>query len=334
MILLNLKKMLQMFALILLAVFPSIVFAYSSYVIPGGENIGIHLETKYVTVVGFYKVENHYIGEESGFQIGDQILSIENEEVTDIDQMISLVDTYKDQENGIAVSVLRGQQEIPLSMSLQKDASGSYKTGIYVKDQINGIGTLTYVDPTTHVYGALGHEIADRNTLEKVELKEGTIFKSDVTNVRKSSDGNPGEKQAKFYHDMIFGDIQQNEDTGIFGTFTSEISSMDAIEVGKPEDVQTGKARIRTVLQGDTIEEFEIEILEINAHVPTKNILFQVTDSRLLDETGGIVAGMSGSPIIQNGKLIGAVTHVVVNDTDKGYGIFITSMLEEGEKSD
>lgn len=326
--------MLQTFTLILLTCFPSIVFAYSSYVIPGGENIGIHLDTKYVTVVGFYKVDNQYIGEDSGFQVGDQILTIENNTVNNIDQMISFIDQYKDKEGGVSVSVLRNRKPVSLTMSVKKDASGTYKTGIYVKDQINGIGTLTYVDPVTHVYGALGHEIADRNTMEKVEVKDGTIFKSEVTNIRKSSDGDPGEKQAQLYHDIVYGDISKNENTGIFGTYTSEVSPFGAIEVGEPEDVTKGKASIRTVLSKDQIEEFEIEILEIDPSAETKNILFQVTDSRLLDKTGGIVAGMSGSPIIQNGKLIGAVTHVVVNDPDKGYGIFITTMLEEGEKSE
>lgn len=327
----NLKKTLHISLLILLTMFPTLVFAYSSRVIPGGENVGISLNTKYVTIVGFYKVNGRYIGEESGFKIGDYITKVNDKEVKDIDEMISLIDQVKE-ETSINVSVLRNSKNETISLKLEKDSSGVYKTGLYVKDQINGIGTLSYIDPDTLIYGALGHEIADKNTLQKVELKDGKIFESNVTEITPSRDGTPGEKQAKFFQDNIYGKIEKNEESGIFGTFTGEISSSDAIEVGKPEDVKKGKASIRTVIKGNQVEDFEIEILEIDESSKTKNILFQITDDRLLEQTGGIVAGMSGSPIIQNGKLIGAVTHVVVNDTDKGYGIFITSMLEEGER--
>ncbi len=327
----NLKKTLHISLLILLTLFPSLVFAYSSHVIPGGENVGIQLNTKYVTIVGFYKVNGRYIGEESGFKIGDYITKVDGKEVKNIDEMISLIDQVKEETN-INVSILRSGKNEDISLILEKDDSGVYKTGLYVKDQINGIGTLSYIDPNTLTYGALGHEIADKNTLQKVELKDGKIFESNVTEITPSRDGTPGEKQAKFFQDNIYGEIEKNEESGIFGTFTGEISSSDAIEVGKPEDVKKGKASIRTVIKGNQVEDFEIEILEIDESSATKNILFQITDTRLLEETGGIVAGMSGSPIIQDEKLIGAVTHVVVNDTDKGYGIFITTMLEEGEK--
>lgn len=326
----NLKKTLQLSFLILLTIFPSLVFAYSQQVIPGGENVGIHLDTKYVTIVGFYKVNDRYIGEESGFKLGDAITKINEQDVTSINQMITLIDRVKDEE--IHVEVKRQAKTSNITLTLEKDNTGVYKTGLYVKDQINGIGTLSYIDPNTSIYGALGHEIADRNTLQKVELKDGKILESSVTKITPSRDGTPGEKQAKFSQDNIYGNIIKNEESGIFGTFTGKVSSRDAIEVGKPEDVKKGKASIRTVIEKDQIEEFEIEILEIDITNETKNILFQITDNRLLEKTGGIVAGMSGSPIIQNGKLVGAVTHVVVSDTDKGYGIFITTMLEEGEK--
>lgn len=327
----NLKKTLQINLLILLTLVPSLVFAYSPYVIPGGENVGIQLNTKYVTIVGFYKVNDRYIGEESGFRMGDSITQINKKEVTNIDQMISLIDQVKE-DSKIDVSILRDGKNVTVSLALEKDDSGVYKTGLYVKDRINGIGTLSYIDPNTSIYGALGHEIADRNTLQKVELKDGKIFESNVTEITPSRDGTPGEKQAKFSQDKVYGDIRKNEESGIFGTFTDETSDKEVMEVGQPEEVKKGKAIIRTVIEGDHVEEFEIEILEIDLSSATKNMLFQITDERLLEETGGIVAGMSGSPIIQNGKLIGAVTHVVINDTDKGYGIFITTMLEEGEK--
>lgn len=327
----NFKKKLQILFLLLILSIPSIVFAYSDYIIPGGENIGIKINSKYVTVVGFYKVGDTYIGEDAGFKIGDKLTKIENEEITSIDSMINLVDKYKDKSE-IKINLLRDGKTLTTNLSLKIDENGVYKTGLYVKDQVNGIGTLTYIDPTTNIYGALGHEIADKTTLQKVEIKNGKIFKSEITGIKPSKDGEPGEKKAKLFMDDILGDIRINHESGIFGTFTEQISESNVIEVGRPDDVKLGKAIIRTVVNSSEIGQYEIEILEIDKNSATKNILFKITDKKLLDETGGVVAGMSGSPIIQNNKIIGAVTHVIVNDSDKGYGIFITTMLEEGEK--
>lgn len=327
----NFKKKLQIMFLLLIISVPSIVFAYSDYIIPGGENIGIKINSKYVTIVGFYKVEDSYIGEDAGFKIGDKITTIENENVTSIDSMIELVDKYKE-NTLIKVSLIRDNKTLTTNLIVKKDENGIYKTGLYVKDQINGIGTLTYIDPNTNIYGALGHEVADKTTLQKVEIKDGKIFKSEITGINPSKNREPGEKKAKLYMDEVLGNIKSNKESGIFGIFDESVSNKDAIAVGRPDDVELGKAVIRTVISGDKIGEYEIEILEIDKKNTTKNILFKITDKELLEKTGGVVAGMSGSPILQNGKIIGAVTHVIVNDSNKGYGIFITTMLEEGEK--
>ena len=327
----NFKKKLHYIFLLLLLMLPSIVFAYSNYIIPGGDNIGIKVNTKYITIVGFYKVGDSYIGEDAGFKVGDKIASIEGENVTSIEEMIKLVDKYKDKSE-VKVNFIRNGKTLNTNLSLKLDDNGVYKTGLYVKDQINGIGTITYIDPQTKIYGALGHEIADKTTLQKVEIKDGKIFKSEITGIKPSTDGEPGEKKAKLYTDDDLGSIYSNEESGIFGLYTGSVSNENAIEVAEPNDVKLGKAIIRTVIAGNNIQEFEIEILEIDKTSPTKNILFKITDKELLEKTGGIVAGMSGSPIIQNNKIVGAVTHVIVNDADKGYGIFITTMLEEGER--
>lgn len=327
----NFKKKLHYIFLLLLLMLPSIVFAYSNYIIPGGDNIGIKVNTKYITIVGFYKVGDSYIGEDAGFKVGDKIASIEGENVTSIEEMIKLVDKYKDKSE-VKVNFIRNGKTLNTNLSLKLDDNGVYKTGLYVKDQINGIGTITYIDPQTKIYGALGHEIADKTTLQKVEIKDGKIFKSEITGIKPSTDGEPGEKKAKLYTDDDLGSIYSNEESGIFGLYTGSVSNENAIEVAGPNDVKLGKAIIRTVIAGNNIQEFEIEILEIDKTSPTKNILFKITDKELLEKTGGIVAGMSGSPIIQNNKIVGAVTHVIVNDADKGYGIFITTMLEEGER--
>lgn len=324
------KKKLRILFLLLVTLFPYNVLAYSNYLIPGGTNIGIKIENKYVNVVGFYKVNDKYIGEDSGFELGDLIVSIENEKVTDIDSMIKLVDKYKDQEK-IKVTVLRNNTKYNINLPIMIDKDGIYKTGLYVKDQINGIGTLTYIDPESKIYGALGHEIADKNTLQKVEINTGNIYSSYVTSIKPSKDGEPGEKKARINIDEKLGIIKENTDSGIYGTYMGEIDHNNLLEVAQKEEITKGNAIIRTVIDGTNINDYSINILEINDNIDTKNILFEITDKDLLDTTGGVVAGMSGSPIIQNNKIIGAVTHVIVNDSSKGYGIFITTMLEEGE---
>lgn len=326
----NFKKKLLVFSFLLLTFFPSIVFAYSNEIILGGENIGIKVNSKYVMVVGFYEVEGRYIGEDAGLRVGDYITKINDNNVSSIDEMISVVNTLK-QNNQIKISFLRNDKKMETTLELIKDNNGVYKTGLYVKDQINGIGTLTYIDPSTNIFGALGHEIAEKSTLKKVEIKDGVIFDSEVTGIKPSESGTPGSKEAKFYSDQVEGNITQNEESGIFGTYTGDTSNSRVIEVAEPDDVELGSAQIRTVISGNEIKNYDIEIIDINKNNPTKNILFKITDQDLLNKTGGVVAGMSGSPIIQNDKIIGAVTHVVVNEPNKGYGIFITTMLKEGE---
>jgi len=326
----NFKKKLLITFLLLFSLFPSLVFAYSDKIILGGENVGIEIHSKYVMIVGFYKVEDKYIGEDAGLKIGDLITKINDIEVSSIENMVKEIDKNKDL-GSIKITFLRNSKEFETTLELKKDDRGIYKTGLYVKDKINGIGTLTYIDPITNIFGALGHEIAEKSSLQKVEIKDGVIFKSEVTGINPSENGSPGAKEAKFYNDIIFGNIVQNEESGIFGTYTGEYSNNDMIMVEDKDNIKLGKAEIRTVISGSDVKNYDIEIININKNDTTKNILFKITDTELLSKTGGVVAGMSGSPIIQNNKIIGAVTHVVVNDPEKGYGIFITTMLEEGE---
>ena len=155
---------------------------------------------------------------------------------------------------------------------------------------------------------------------------------TDVVGIQPSENGTPGSKEARFYSDEVYGTIRANEESGIFGTYSDTFPNSNVIEVAGPDDVKLGSAQIRTVISDNTVKNYDIEIININQTNTTKNILFKITDPELLEKTGGVVAGMSGSPIIQDNKIVGAVTHVVVNDPEKGYGIFITTMLEEGEK--
>ena len=173
----------------------------------------------------------------------------------------------------------------------------------------------------------------DKNTSLRIEVKDGKIYKSNVTSITKSIDGNPGEKNAEFYSNVVYGDVLDNTSSGIFGNYKESIDSFKLYKVTEPEDIKLGDAKILTVLNNDEVEEYSIKITRLNdTKSNIKNISFDIVDEKLISKTGGIVQGMSGSPIIQDDKIIGAVTHVVVNDPIKGYGIFITTMLEEGEK--
>ncbi len=322
------NKLLKIFAL-LLFIIPINVFAYSNFIIPGGETIGIEVNSKGVLVVGFYKVNNSFIGRNAGFEVGDKITKLDGKEISTISSMVDIINNID--TNTVETTILRNNEEKTINLELSKDSDGILKTGLYVKDAITGIGTLTYIDPETKVFGALGHEIIEKTTAEKFEIKDGIIFGANVVGIEKSKNGSAGEKNARYDKTEVFGTIKGNEISGIFGSYTSPLSSKEKLEVAEVKDITTGKATIKTVIKDDTVEDFEINIVKIDESSDTKNILFEIIDERLLKETGGIIQGMSGSPIIQNNKIIGAVTHVIVNDTTKGYGIFITTMLKEGE---
>ena len=319
------KKKIMIF--IISCIFPLNVLAYSDYIIPGGNNIGIEVYNKGIIVIGFYKIDNKY--NTNDLKIGDIILKVGNDEVFTVDEMVTAIENnVKDKK--VKITIMRNDEEKVIDFNLVEQ-EGIYKTGLYVKDSISGIGTLTYIDPETSIYGALGHEIIEGTSLKTVEIRNGTIFESLVTSIDRSSVGTAGTKNAKFYSNNVYGNVKENTISGIYGEYTNKFPEIEKLKVGKPEELKLGKAKIRTVLEGDKIEEFDIEITKINDANKIKNITFKIIDERLIDKTGGIVQGMSGSPIIQNNMIFGAVTHVIVNNPTTGYGIFITTMLEEGE---
>lgn len=324
------KSFVVLFISILFSI-PNLCYAYSDYIIPGGENIGILVNAKGIIVVGMYKVNNDYPGKIAKLEVGDIITKINGKKVENISNMVDEIENSKDKEN-IKIGYIRNNNEQSTTLKLVMQSDGVYRTGLYVKDSINGIGTLTYIDPETKFYGALGHEIIESNTNEKLEIKDGKIYKSDVTGIDKSERGNPGEKQAKYYPETTYGKILENTSSGIFGKYSAQLPSEEKLQVASPTEAKEGKAIIRTTLDDNKIGEYSINILKVNSDIKdTKNILFEITDNSLIEKTGGVVQGMSGSPIIQDNKIIGAVTHVVVDNTKMGYGIFITTMLEEAE---
>lgn len=322
----NLKKTL----IIILTSFimPISILAYSDYIIAGGENVGIEIKSKGIMVVGLYEIDGKYIASEAGLKVGDIITSINNKQVKTIDEMTNIISESNDK---IEIDFIRENKQDHTTLKLTKDENNVYKTGLYVKDQIKGIGTLTYIDPNTKLFGALGHEIIEKSTMKILEVKDGKLYNSKVTAIEPSRDGNPGEKNAVFKETTI-GNIKENTNKGIFGTYNEQIPEKKLYKVAHSKDIKTGTAKILTVLEDEKIEEYTINILKISdTKEKTKNLLFEITDEKLLEKTGGIIQGMSGSPIIQNDYIIGAVTHVVVDNPKRGYGIFITNMLEEAE---
>ena len=313
---------------LLLLVFPLYVFAYSSKIIAGGESIGIDIKSDGILIVGFYRVNGKL--NQNDLKVGDVIYKVGDILVSSISELTSEVaDNVAD--NKVMLGIKRDNEFFDVLFSLYKDGD-NYRTGLYVKDGLSGIGTLTYIDPETKIYGALGHEIVESASMKRIEVKIGSIFRSSVTTIEPSVKGYAGTKNAKFYSSDIYGSIVKNTIKGIYGIYTKDISDRKTFDVGTFNDIKMGKAYIYTVIDKDKKEEFEISI-DNKKSGNIKNIHFEITDEKLLDKTGGVVQGMSGSPIIQDGKIIGAVTHVIVDKPSTGYGILITNMLEEGEKS-
>ena len=316
--------------LLLMLIMPLNILAYSDYIIASGENIGIKLNSNGVLIVGTYKVNNMDPGSDAGLKIGDVITKIDNVEINSIEDMVNAVNASDD--GNIKIYYLRKDKENSTNLNLVQD-NNALKTGLYVKDSIMGVGTLTFIDPETKKFGALGHEIIESTTGNILDISSGSIFSSNVTGITKSNDGVPGEKNATFDSSKIDGEVDKNTNKGIFGDYISNIDKNNLYKVATSNEVKKGKAHILTVLDDNNVDEYSINITKISDTADNiKNIVFEITDEKLISKTNGIVQGMSGSPIIQGEYIIGAVTHVFVDNPLKGYGIFITNMLEEAEK--
>jgi stage IV sporulation protein B len=309
-------------------------------VIPGGQSIGVKLNSVGVLVVGHHQVNTNdgkkSPGEIAGIKVGDIITKINGQR---IEKMSDVAPFVKDSgENGKPLQVVISRESGEFTTNLQplKDQNEeSYKLGLYIRDSAAGIGTMTFYEPKSMKYGALGHVISDMDTKKPIVVADGQIVRSTVTSIEKGSNGDPGEKLARFSSDReVIGNIKRNSPFGIFGELNKDISngiSDKALPISLSHQVKEGPAQILTVVDNDKVELFDIEIVStIPQKFPaTKGMVLKVTDKKLLEKTGGIVQGMSGSPIIQDGKLIGAVTHVFVNDPTSGYGVHIEWMLTE-----
>ncbi len=326
-----LKKFKSFLAIILVATFimPQSILAYSDYIIAGGENIGLQVKNKGLIVAGFYKVSNIYPAKDALLEKGDTIIKADDKTIESIDDFVNAVKDSN--QRNIKISYIRNNKDNVTTLNLIND-NGILKTGLYVKDMVSGIGTLTYIDPKTKLYGALGHEIIESSSGMKINVKDGKIYDSKVTSIDKSIRGEPGAKNANINSNIVFGDIKENTQNGVFGNYISKIDDSKLYKVADYKDINLGNAKIITVINDNQKREYNINIIKVsNNKNDNKNILFEIADEELMNKTGGIVQGMSGSPIIQDNKIVGAVTNVVVNNPRKGYGIFITTMLNEAE---
>lgn len=311
-------------------------------VIPGGQSIGVKINSKGVLVVGHHLVNTPSgkvsPGEKAGIQTGDLILSIDGQKIESINDVGPHVQRSGKEGKPLKIVVQRKDEQFETDLQPAIDASeGKYKLGLYIRDSASGIGTLTFYEPKTKKYGALGHVISDMDTKMPIVVKDGYIVPSTVTSIQKGANGAPGEKLARFLNERnIVGNIQKNNQFGIYGTLNKDLNNgilNKPLPIALSHQVKKGPAQILTVVDEDKVELFDIEIISSTPQKfpATKGMVIKITDERLLEKTGGIVQGMSGSPIIQDGKLIGAVTHVFVNDPSSGYGVHIEWMLNEAD---
>ena len=292
--------------------------------VPVGHTIGIKLFARGVLVVKL--TDGGTPAKECGLQTGDVIVKCGGVSVTSSEQFQSLL--QKNGDSAMDLQVRRAGDSMTLSVEPEQNDKGVYCIGAWIRDSMAGIGTMTYYDPATGDFGALGHGITDTDTALLMPFSNGSILPSTVKAVKRGETGSAGELRGDFDLDTSLGDLYANTESGIFGTLAVSDyapACQDAVPIG---EAVPGPAVIRSNVQGDAVEEYEIEILKVVSGTSDgRDLVISVTDPKLLKATGGIVQGMSGSPILQNGKLVGAVTHVLLNDPTKGYGILIENML-------
>ena len=303
--------------------------------IPGGMPIGIYMATDGVMVLGTDEIKSSDGSSTSPakhlVKDGDYIVGIDEEEVENKQELIEVMQNLS--KKTVILHLRRKMEYINVKIHPAKDEEGKYKLGIWVRDNVQGLGTITFLNANSE-FGALGHGIHDVDTSELLEISEGTLYETSIQNIKKGQNGSPGGMEGiiVYNHYNVLGSITSNTETGIYGKIDrvdKVFKNQEAYPAASKEEIKTGKAYIRCAVSGE-VKDYEIQITKIDLHPGevNKGIEIRVTDEELLRITGGIVQGMSGSPILQDGKIVGAVTHVFVQDSTKGYGIFIENMLE------
>lgn len=311
------------FSLMLAAVFT--VPAFAEELIVGGQAVGIQISTEGVLVAGLSDVETAdgklSPAEMAGIKQGDLILKIDGKEVYDAATVVEAVESAE--EGPVSVSLRRGDKDMELELEPAESSDGKTMLGLWLRDGLSGIGTLTYCDPDSGSYGALGHSVSDSES-GSVPLREGSITQAQIVDVKPGTAGNPGELNGASDLSRGLGTVEKNTPVGIFGKLYSTPEGQ-LMETGV---MTAGPASIISTVKGSERRQFSVEINRVYKEADGTHAMLTVTDPELLSATGGIVQGMSGSPIIQNGKIVGAVTHVFVNDPTRGYGIYIENMLD------
>ncbi|MCI5605726.1 MAG: SpoIVB peptidase [Clostridia bacterium] len=324
----NVKKLSFIFIFILTLTSFTLSTAADSetvYVIPSGEAVGVKIYTQGLLVVGMsQKTCSNKIKVNDRIEYANGTALISNEQFADI------VNKNPDK---ITVTVDRKGEKITFDLKTYKDEDGINRLGLWLRDSTAGIGTVTYFNPKNNTFAALGHGIADIDTGNILTVKSGNILPCHILSVTKGENGNPGELNGSFDGSSI-GKIMLNTENGIFGKYSYSVSA-EPIPVASVSEIKEGYATILANVDGGSVKEYTAEIIKINpSGKSAKNMIIKITDRSLLAITGGIVQGMSGAPIIQNGKLVGAVTHVFVNDSSKGYGVFAENMINVSENID
>jgi len=292
--------------------------------IPGGNTVGLQISTDGALIVGLNSTNQKSPAQAAGLHGGDIITHIGSEKIDSVEEVQQIIS----ESNGktVSVRVSRNGKLLQFEVTPVTNEDGDALLGVWLRDAVAGIGTLTFINPATNEFGALGHSVSDADTGSILPIKDGKIMPAEVTSVIKGTVGEPGQLQGNFNPSVNSGVITRNTANGIFGYISTD-GARNAIPTAEHSEISIGAAKILTAVDGTEVREYDIEISRVYPLGEERNMLITVTDPELISKTGGIVQGMSGSPIIQNGKLIGAVTHVLISDPQKGYGISLEQML-------
>ena len=303
------------------------------YLVPCGTPFGLKLLAQGVIVVGFTPIETqsgtYSPAERDGLEVGDTIVAVNQTEISSFEELKEEVAACKGE--ALTMTVYRDDEQKQVTILPQKELSTeSYQIGVWGRDSSAGIGTITFSDPVTGAFGGVGHGVCDADTGTLLPFQSGEVVPVAILDVKKGEAGAPGELQGTFTTRRASGKLEKNTDTGVYGTLNScPVTDAEPIPVAASYEITEGAATLITTVENDGPKEYEVNIEKVNyGGTGKKDMVIQVTDPELMERTGGIVQGMSGSVLIQNGKIIGAVTHVFVNDPTRGYGIFIENMLQ------